>query len=256
MNIVFFDIDGTLATGRQVPASAAEGIARLRRNGDLVFICTGRNVNYARNNFGQYADGFICNNGRLAVFGDRVIFDEPLDNDVLKMIIEKLDSVKSGYVFHTSERGYYGGVEEGFEHLKITGDAEYMEKCSDFSGLRVYNGDIYYRSREHFRQIEKVLQDICLLNLHGPHPSADVTILGVDKGDAIIRVAEKLGVPVENTYAFGDGINDMCMLEKAGHGIAMGNAVAETKAVAEYITDDINSDGVYKGLVHYGLIGK
>ena len=92
------------------------------------------------------------------------------------------------------------------------------------------------------------------MNLHGPHPSADVTILGVDKGDAIVRVAEKLGVPLESTYAFGDGINDMCMLRKAGHGIAMGNAVAETKAVAEYVTDDINSDGVYKGLAHYGLI--
>lgn len=254
MNIVFFDIDGTLATGKQVPVSAAEGIERLRKNGDLVFICTGRNVSYARNNFGKYADGFICNNGRLAVCGSSVIFDEPLETDVLEAIIDKLDSVNAGYVFHTAERGYYGGMEEGFEHLKITGDDEYMEWCSDFRSLKVYNGDIYYRDREHFEQIRDILKDICLLNLHGPHPSADVTILGVDKGDAIVRVAEKLGVPIENTYAFGDGINDMCMLQKAGHGIAMGNAIEQTRAAAEYVTDDINSDGVYNGLKHYGLI--
>lgn len=254
MNIVFFDIDGTLATGKKVPFSAAEGIRKLRQNGDLVFICTGRNVNYARRNFREYADGFICNNGRLAVYGETVIFDEPLDDDVLEMIINRLDAVRAGYVFHTSEKGYYGGVEEGFEYLKITGDAEYMEKCSDFSNLRIYNGDIYYRSREHFEEIQAVLKDVCLLNLHGPHPSADVTILGVDKGDAIIRVAKRLNIPIENTYAFGDGINDMCMLQKAGHGIAMGNGVDQTKAVAEYITDDIHSDGVYKGLQHYGLI--
>ena len=254
MNIVFFDIDGTLAIGKNVPESAVKGIEMLRKNGDLVFICTGRNVSYARKNFAQYADGFICNNGRLAVYGDSIIYDEPLKEEVLKQIIGRLDSVEAGYVFHTAERGYYGGVEDGFEELKTTGDDDYLEKCDDFGGLRVYNGDVFYRDRAHFERITEILKDLCLLNLHGPHPSADVTILGADKGDAIVNVAEKLGVPIENTYAFGDGVNDACMLVKAGHGIAMGNAVERTKEAAEYVTDEITNDGVFNGLRHYGLI--
>ena len=56
------------------------------------------------------------------------------------------------------------------------------------------------------------------------------------------------------TVFVGDGVNDVCMLEAAGHGVAMGNAVPETKAAAEYVTDDIDKDGVYNGLKHYGLI--
>jgi hydroxymethylpyrimidine pyrophosphatase-like HAD family hydrolase len=67
-------------------------------------------------------------------------------------------------------------------------------------------------------------------------------------------VAEKLGVPLENTYAFGDGVNDLCMIEAAGHGIAMGNAVDALKEKAEFITTPILEDGVYNGLKHYNLI--
>ena len=102
--------------------------------------------------------------------------------------------------------------------------------------------------------MRKALDGVSLVNPHGPHPSADITVLGVDKGTAIEHVAEKLGVAIEDTYAFGDGVNDVCMLEAAGHGVAMGNAVPETKAAAEYITTSIDQDGVYNGLKHYGLI--
>jgi hydroxymethylpyrimidine pyrophosphatase-like HAD family hydrolase len=81
-----------------------------------------------------------------------------------------------------------------------------------------------------------------------------MTVIDVGKGDAIVAVAEKLGIDIRNTYAFGDGMNDIGMLKAAGHGIAMGNGTSETKAVAEFITTDIDHDGVYNGLKHYGLI--
>ena len=48
MHIVYFDIDGTLAIGKNVPPSAQEALRQLRANGDLVFICTGRNPSYAQ----------------------------------------------------------------------------------------------------------------------------------------------------------------------------------------------------------------
>ena len=118
----------------------------------------------------------------------------------------------------------------------------------------VYALDVWFSSVEMRHQMEDALKGICLLNPHGPHPSADVTVLGIDKGTALIHVAEKLGVPIENTYAFGDGVNDLCMIEAAGHGIAMGNAVDALKEKAEYITTPILEDGVKNGLKHYNLI--
>ncbi len=255
MNIVFFDIDGTLAMGKVVPESAKKALHQLRMNGDLIFICTGRSLSYVRKNFYQYANGYICSNGRLAWMGccER-LFDEPIKPELVKDIIAKLDSVDAGYAFFTETDGYYGGPEEAFDLMAGVWDPGFMKKGVNADKHQFYNFDVWFRSLEHRLQIEELLKDTCLLNPHGPHPTADVTILGVDKGTAVRAVAEKLNVPIENTYAFGDGVNDLFMLEAAGHAVAMGNAVDALKEKAEYVTTAINEDGVWNGLKHYGLI--
>lgn len=253
MRIVFFDIDGTLATRTEVPASAAEAIARLRANGDLVFICTGRARAYAERHFSDYADGFVCCNGRLAFRGDEHLYAAELSSAQVADIVAVLEDQGSGYCFFEEWAAHYGGdpayrgIAEGVLEL---GE---LENGVDPATIHAYNFDIYFQDAAHRERIAEALADTCLVNPHGPHPSADVTVLGVDKGDAVRNVAAALGVQIEDTYAFGDGINDICMLEAAGHGIAMGNAMDEVKQVAEYVTTDINRDGVANGLAHYGL---
>ena len=54
--------------------------------------------------------------------------------------------------------------------------------------------------------------------------------------------------------AFGDGGNDIQMLSHAGIGIAMGNASDEVKKVADFVTDSVDEDGVYKALKHFKVI--
>ena len=54
--------------------------------------------------------------------------------------------------------------------------------------------------------------------------------------------------------AFGDGENDVDMLRRAGVGVAMGNAEAAVKAAADYVTADVDQDGIYRALEHYGLL--
>lgn len=254
-SIVYFDIDGTLAIRTNVPESAQKALKELREAGNLVFICTGRNPAYVKLNFSEYADGFICSNGRLALMNDEIIYDHPVSKEQLQIIEDKLDPIGGGYLFNGTEKGYYSGDEEGFNVLSKVQHEDYAVKEKDPAKMGpVYAFDVWFRSVEQRKEMEEALKGICLLNPHGPHPTADVTVLGIDKGTALIHVAEKLGVPIENTYAFGDGINDICMLEAAGHGIAMGNGMQEVKDAAEFVTTDINDDGVMNGLRHYGLI--
>ena len=54
--------------------------------------------------------------------------------------------------------------------------------------------------------------------------------------------------------AFGDGDNDLDMFEAVGLSVAMGNAVPQLIAAADYITDDVEHDGIAKALKHFGLI--
>ena len=54
--------------------------------------------------------------------------------------------------------------------------------------------------------------------------------------------------------AFGDGGNDITMLQHVAVGVAMGNANPEVKEIADYITDDVDSDGIWNALKHFGVI--
>lgn len=69
-----------------------------------------------------------------------------------------------------------------------------------------------------------------------------------DKGVGLTAIAEYYGIPLEQVMAIGDSYNDIPMLEIAGMGVAMANAVDDAKAVAKYVTDTNNADGVAKAI--------
>lgn len=253
MRIAFFDIDGTLATGTVVPESAAEALRRMRANGDLVFICTGRARAYVEANFGDYADGFVCSNGRMAFMGEKTLVDAQLTAEQVTQFTRALDAVGAGYAFFGERDAWYGGEEKYRPVAEPILKLGHLPRIEDPAAIHAYNFDIYFDDAEHRARATEALGDACLVNPHGPHPSADVTVIGADKGDAVRGVAAALGVAIEDTYAFGDGINDLSMIVAAGHGIAMGNAVDELKEAAEYVTADIDEDGVALGLAHFGL---
>ncbi len=253
MRIAFFDIDGTLATGTVVPQGAAEALRRMRANGDLVFICTGRARAYVEANFGDYADGFVCSNGRMAFMGERTLVDAQLTAEQVTQFTSALDAVGAGYAFFGERDAWYGGEEKYRPVAEPVLKLGHLPRIEDPAAIHAYNFDIYFDDAEHRARATEALGDACLVNPHGPHPSADVTVIGADKGDAVRGVAAALGVATWDTYAFGDGINDLSMIVAAGHGIAMGNAVDELKEAAEFVTADIDEDGVALGLAHFGL---
>ncbi len=242
MNIAFFDIDGTLANGFDVPESAQKALSQLRKNGTLVFICTGRPINYVKEHFGAYADGYICFNGRYAELNDTVLYDEPLTKEEEILLRSRLEELHAGYHFYNNAGSYQGGWIDGSYHIYPEGERP------------VYNFNIHFKDFEHYKNIAEGMKDLVVFNPHGPMLHADATVLGKDKGTAIQHVVASLQIPFENTYAFGDGANDICMLKAVAHGIAMGNALPEVKKVAEFVTSDIGNDGIFHALKHYELI--
>jgi Cof subfamily protein (haloacid dehalogenase superfamily) len=66
----------------------------------------------------------------------------------------------------------------------------------------------------------------------------------VSKGRALTTVARKLGVSMRQVVAFGDGYNDISLMEVAGFRVAMGNSIDEIKKCADYITETNDENGV------------
>lgn len=86
------------------------------------------------------------------------------------------------------------------------------------------------------------------------HNNIEVNAAGVDKGNALLWLAQYLGIAPKETMAFGDGNNDITLLEKAGTGVAMKNGIEEVKHAADRITEKTNDEeGAAKFIETYVL---
>ena len=71
------------------------------------------------------------------------------------------------------------------------------------------------------------------------------------KGLALVALADYLGLEKSQTIAFGDGLNDISMIEQAGIGIAMANGCKEALDAADWVTGHCDEDGVAQGIKHF-----
>ena len=70
----------------------------------------------------------------------------------------------------------------------------------------------------------------------------------------IPAMAAHYGIRNDEILVFGDGPNDVDMLRDVGFGVAMGNGCAKAKAAANYVTTDVDDDGIYRALKELGII--
>ena len=110
MKLVFFDIDGTLAHGLEVPESTQSAIKQLRKNGHKVLICTGRAISYVKKYFAQYADGYIAFNGRYGEMNGKVLYDHPVSPEKIHEIAQVLREEGAGFAFYNLDHGYFEGM--------------------------------------------------------------------------------------------------------------------------------------------------
>lgn len=105
--------------------------------------------------------------------------------------------------------------------------------------------------KEQFEGKFSVIQ--CTVPLFGEN-SGEIMIPGIHKGTAIKTLLNHLGLTKEQTIAIGDGLNDLEMLEYCAVGIAMGNAKERLKKSADYVTDEVECDGLANSFKKFQLI--
>ena len=115
----------------------------------------------------------------------------------------------------------------------------------------LYQGHLYI-TQEESKQFMPLLSEYVINWSH--HFLVNLIPKEAGKSQAVYWLMKKLGIERNNSYAFGDGINDCDMLQAVGHGVAMENGAEQLKKIAEYITASVEKDGIVDALEHYGLI--
>ncbi len=101
---------------------------------------------------------------------------------------------------------------------------------------------------------QEVLHALAPLSIVFPFPLAmEITAAGVDKGEALLSLAARLGIAPEGVMAIGDSGNDIAMLRAAGLSVAMGNATRELKASADFVSGSNLQDGVALAMERFVL---
>ena len=258
---LFFDIDGTLVSFKthEIPPSAIEALTAAKAAGKHIFISTGR-PRVIINNLSalqerELIDGYITMNGAYCFVGDLVVHKSPLPTaevDALASFCHKrnLPCILVGEhdicVNQPSEM-----VEEIFHKQLKVDPIEAKPYTENHSDKAFYQMTPFINAEEE----QQILPAIPHCETGRWHPAfVDVTAKGNTKQNGIDQIIRHFNIQPEETMAFGDGGNDIGMLRHAGVGIAMGNAQEDVKAAADYVTTDVDNDGVARALKHFEII--
>lgn len=244
---IFLDLDGTIIDhgSNSIPESTKYTIKKLQENGHEIIISTGRppSLFYGVDK-DLDIDSYIASNGRIVVYKGKMILNQYIDKNVVKELVEvamknKIDlafesitdyvlnshftdlPAKFSDVFHIHHP-------EVYEDYHLTNDIYQM--------ILFYTGSDYKKFEEMFPTLS-----FHYSNEYG----IDINEKGGMKDIGLKAIVEYLNIDIKDTIAVGDGFNDVSMIEYAHLGVAMGNAYAHLKEVADIVTDSVDNDGIY-----------
>lgn len=274
--LIFLDIDGTLVDYQnRLPGSAVQAVRQARANGHRVYVCTGRSKAEMQQRLWDIGlDGMIGGNGSYVEDHGEVLLHQTLTREQCSNVVDWLHSrglefyLESNNGLFASERLEEAGRPAFLQYARMKGDEDAAEVMIRelFSGMtfgaELYRDDVNKISfvlsgyQDHLDSV-KEFPDLQARTWGGKGEEAlfgDLGIRETDKGIAVQTLLRHLNADISDTIAFGDASVDIPMLQACGFGVAMGNGGAEIRAAADYVTDDVEADGVWKAFCHLGLI--
>ena len=255
---IFFDIDGTLVSFRthQVPQETKDAIKKLREQGIKVFVATGRMLKMLEVLNDIEFDGYITYNGSCCVDSakEKVIFKNTVPVDELQDLVERLKWDHFPVSFMCKDEMY---VNDLADIVKTVAKVVEVEPPIERPVEEIIKEDVYqlciYVEEPHLQRIIAETLPGCV-GMRWIEYFADVNVKGMNKQLGIDKMLEHFGIPLECAMAFGDGGNDIPMLQHVPYGVAMGNANDAVKAAAWYVTGDVDEGGLVKALEKFGLL--
>lgn len=255
--IVSFDLDNTLVDHEtwEIPESALEALEELRESCKIV-IASGRDMNapFSRGYRDQIRpDAIIHLNGTRITVGKKDIYDHTFPAGVLREIMKYAEEMGYGMGASVDGKDYYTNPQRiTANDIRFFGKTARNYQPVSMMPIKKVRMLHFIGSMEEAKDLEERFPEVRLLIFADKH-GADIVERTSSKAAGLRRLCQYYRIPIEDTIAFGDSMNDCEIIREAGVGIAMGNATPELKAEADYVTDDINKDGVWKACKHLGL---
>lgn len=268
---VFLDIDGTLIEwDERVSPGVARALAAAQAQGCHIVLCTGRTRYRAMpilESIGEPFGYFVTSNGSVAAHAGRneILYRHLMPIPLALEVVRAIVAVGSEpYVFEDSDLPGLEGARVLYHPEKPVGrwadvpryrpHARIMEELP-FEPVSVSAFGPAERIRPLVEQLQTRLAGAVSIVRSGSELNwgIEIYVPGISKQVGIEYIARHLGVKQEETMAIGDHLNDIEMLRWAGIGVAMGNALPEVRAAADYVTASCKQDGVARAIERFVL---
>ena len=274
--VVLVDVDGTLVDyGNRLPESARRAVEQARANGHRVYACTGRSkAEMAAIDAALALDGLIGANGGYVESDGVVIFHKGIPTDVERRVVDWLHARRLPFYLE-SNSGLYASEDfregaraalQAYVYGKGTPHARELEVDQIMCGL-VFGGELY---RDDVNKVSFVLgsyQDHLDSASAFPELEAhtwggmgeqalfgDLGVGGIDKAYSVHVLLKHLGATPADAIAFGDAQVDVPLFKACGASCCMGSGGEAAKAAADFVTTDVDADGLWNGFAHFGLV--
>lgn len=256
---LFFDIDGTLVSFKthMVPDSTIQALTAAKSKGIEIYISTGRPYTLINNikAIEHLIDGYITANGAYCFIGNDVISCSPIPFEEVDFIIKKSEAMnfacmvvgeKDYSMIHPNQK-----AELLFKEMLNVSDIGTNTPISKVLKQPILQLTPFITEEQEMR-LKSSLQHI--ESSRWCAEFADFTAKGVNKAKGLQEIAHHKHFGLSETMAFGDGGNDLAILQVAGIGVAMGNANPMVKEASDYTTTSVDENGVYHALKHWNVI--
>lgn len=259
--VVFFDIDGTLYSPKiGVPKSTVDALKLLKSNNVMSVICTGRARSMVPQSIIDLGfDGVIAGAGTYVEINGRTIYEKDLDfasynnlvDDIYRFgLIPILEGHPISYYDNeTDDEDYKYVLKHYFEEAK-----PFMKPIpKDYSHLAIAKVSARFTKNGDSDGLLNLYKDKFNICCHG-NVLMEFIPKYSSKAVGINEFLKFTNISKENTYAYGDSMNDYEMLQYVNYGVAMGNSCKELLDISKYKTDSIDNDGIYNSLKYFNLI--
>jgi Cof subfamily protein (haloacid dehalogenase superfamily) len=254
--LIAVDMDGTLLNEeKEISTRCLNAIFQLKEKGKKIVLATGRPLNgvmryIEKLNLLEENDYVVAFNGALVqgTISKQVIFDKPLSLNAYKELY--IVSQQLGVNIHaltdksvlTPKNNPYTEIESRINQIPILeGDIEALDASTIIVKV------MFIDDPDKLDEIIPKLPDWITAKysiLRSAPYFLEFLDKSVNKGAGVSAIAKMLGVGRDEVICVGDAGNDLAMIQYAGLGVAMGNAVDEIKSAADYITHSNEEDGV------------
>ena len=268
--LVAIDMDGTLLNSKgMVSDRTRQAIYEASKKDVYVILATGRILKSAVNHAIELNlnKPIISSNGAIIIDENKeIIYQKPMNSQSVKEISDIGQS--EGIYFHFyDDANFYSNIYikeilnfYNSDDSKKSGNEikmnifDNVDEIIENKGINVYKFLFIDDDRSKLDNLKYKLKGLEDINICSSWANnLEVTDKDVSKGNGLKYLCNKLNVSAEDVIAIGDNENDISMIEYAGLGVAMGNAVEKTKSISDLITSTNDEDGVAKVIEKYIL---